>query len=665
MRFRLFIVGIAFLVSSILFLSVVAAQAGCANNDIFLKSDQENAHGASCLSGSSYTLPVSWGSIGTRSCFPPGNPTNVVIRLSANDNAHAEAPYESTAGYVDVCFGGLQCDTTNDPGDVCLYSLSGTNNAHIGTCANTNYPLKVYCRGSGGPVCGNGAVEGSEGCDDGNTANGDGCSSTCTVEGGPCHDPDARIAAPTASANCNVYGIPSNVSFRQSQPENNACFNYRWDIGDGVAFTTWNASYQYPAPGQRHITLTVTRRSDGETSMDERDILIVNQDLPQGSRFVCAKISDPQEGDVFNTTQYVLFSGNHSFAVEIQSSSGKLKCLAGDCPDCILLADSSGCAPGGQSNIDIPVGWGNLDDPQRWSELNFLWKFGDGQVYFNLSINGSIYHKLFARAGTYANKLTVMTASDASINGTDSVTIRVELAPGCHNGKRTFVDNLGNEFPTNVETSPGSGVSTFNQCGGLDGNPTTSGDNCCAGSEGWRCESDSSSANFNHCVRDLPPAFCSTIFSYGNYTTASDCTADLCGAAEPGGVTGIGCIIGSGRCRCAWNATFCISRCDVNCSFPKFGTPGSPVDCLKTYTQGPCVNQQFLLSWIASLAGMLPPTESAVSLGCVPGSRTYSCGRVAKLAFFTFRNVLGVVVLLIAFYLIMNRKKIGKRFSRG
>ena len=32
------------------------------------------------------------------------------------------------------------------------------------------------------PVCGNGALEGTEQCDDGNTANGDGCSSTCTTE---------------------------------------------------------------------------------------------------------------------------------------------------------------------------------------------------------------------------------------------------------------------------------------------------------------------------------------------------------------------------------------------------------------------------------------------------------------------------------------------------
>ena len=37
---------------------------------------------------------------------------------------------------------------------------------------------------SGGTLCGNGVIDGSEACDDCNTANGDGCSSICTVEAG-------------------------------------------------------------------------------------------------------------------------------------------------------------------------------------------------------------------------------------------------------------------------------------------------------------------------------------------------------------------------------------------------------------------------------------------------------------------------------------------------
>lgn len=677
MRIQVLAVGIAFLIMNFFSVLVVAQAGGCSPTDIFLKSSDENAHGADCGSGSSYTFPVSWGNIQTRSCLPPGNPRNVVIRLSSADNAHAEVPYGNATytldpSYIDICFGDLECDRTDDPVDTCMYSLSSTNNAHIGTCSNTNYPIKVYCSSASGgaPVCGNGVLEASEQCDDGNTANGDGCSSTCTNETSTCPDPVARMVSPPTTANCDVFGALANVSFRQSQPEDNTCFNYRWDIGNGVFFTTWNASYVYPTTGQRHITLTVTRIGDGMTSMDERDLLIVNTTGDNGIRFVCAKISAPQEGDVFNTTQYILFSGNQSFALEKYSEGGndKLRCLAGACPLCITNPDGTVDSPcPGQKQITLNTGWTDLDQPAAWSNLNFLWEFGDGQVYFNLSINGSIYNKLFARAGTYLNKLTVMIADDPSINGSDSVTIGVELAPGCHNGKRTFVDALGNEFQTNQETSPGSGVSTFNQCGGLDGNPATPGDNCCAGSEGWRCEDNPAAlGNYSRCVRDLPPGFCSMIFSCGNYSTQADCNADLCGAAEPGGVVGVGCIIGSGRCRCMWNTTIsaCVSRCDVNCSFPKFGTPGNPGDCIKTYTQGPCVNQQFVLSWVASLAGVLPPTESAASLGCVPGSRTYPCGRVARLAFFTLRNVIGVVVLLAAFYLIINRKKIAQRFGK-
>ncbi len=665
MRYRNVALGVGVFIFLIQFsFSVFAA---CAANDIFLKSNAENAHGATCSSGSSYSFPVSWGSNQLSSCNPPGNPTNVVIRLSADNNAHAELPTGTTSGYQDVCFGNLQCGTAPSPGYVCVYSLSDATNAHIGSCGF--YVNNVYCFGAGPPLCNN---NGS--CDPGeNNAN---CPGDCPGAG-TCPDPDADITAPPATAGCDVFGVTGDINFSQQQAKDDTCFDYLWNFGDGVTFTTWNATHQYGGTGQRTVALTVTRKNDGKVSRDEQQILIVDgrkDFVPQGTNFVCARISDPREGDIFNTSQYVLFSGNKSFAVEkYNNGNDKLKCKAGPCPDCVLNPDGSGassCSGSDNDILDIDNVKTNLDNDNGWQALNFLWEFGDGSRYYNLSINGSIYNKLFASPGTYLNKLTVLSAADSSVNGTDSVTIGVELAPGCYNNKKLFVDNLGNEFPTNTDTN-GDGISDFAQCGGLDGDPAITGDNCCAGSGGWRCygsdPADTDPVKRNHCAKDLPPGFCSGIFSCSNYSAQATCEADECGVRDNGGfVAPDGWVIVEGSCRCLWNSTtsICASRCNINQSYPKKGSPGVG-DCIKTYTQGPCVSGQFLLSWIASLAGINDPGGViAGALGCTADSKTYSCGRIAKLAFFTLKNVIAVIILLAAFYLIMNRKKIHKRFAK-
>jgi cysteine-rich repeat protein len=79
-------------------------------------------------------------------------PANLVVRLSSNDNAHAEK--KTSSAYigtgVDVCMGSLvceyregSCDTVNL--EECVGSLSeGDTNLHVGQCSK--YTTKICCR---------------------------------------------------------------------------------------------------------------------------------------------------------------------------------------------------------------------------------------------------------------------------------------------------------------------------------------------------------------------------------------------------------------------------------------------------------------------------------------------------------------------------------------
>lgn len=61
----------------------------------------------------------------------------------------------------------------------------------------------------GGPVCGNGIVEGCEQCDDGNTINGDGCSATCQIE------PPAATVGSLSDTRLTIARVPQKPTLRK------------------------------------------------------------------------------------------------------------------------------------------------------------------------------------------------------------------------------------------------------------------------------------------------------------------------------------------------------------------------------------------------------------------------------------------------------------------
>ena len=624
MRYEIFVIALI-----LLNVATVSAQLSCQDNEIFLLSSPENAHGANCTVGSLYNqsgVIKGWTSPSSTSRVCDGS--NLVIRLSpGSNNSHAEFP-SSNPSYENVCYGNMRCGTDPLFGP-CFYKLSSATNAHIGSCSSS-YPITVYCRdnlGSGSPI----------------------------TTGG-CPSPQASINLPLNKTSCDAYGSSTNVKFNQTQLQDDTCYNYQWDFGDGTQATTWETTHTYSSHGQKLVILTVSSKDGGKVSQDTREILVVAGN--PGDKFVCAKIRSPQQSNNFKTGEFALYSGNQSYALQV-NPGGQLKCLAGECPSKLKNPD------GTDSSTNIGAGgWGVANDENtKWGELSFIWEFGDGNVFKGDSYTGSSIDKAYASPGTYLTKLTVFLKNNPSLNnGTDNVTVQINLGPGCYNQRTLFIDTSGNQYATNAENAPGSGISTFAQCFGLDGDVNTESDNCCAGTQGWTCQK--SGPNINHCVKDASTLnFCSSIDNCGNYTTQADCNADLCGIVSSGGVTGDCRIIGTGSVHCFWN----LNRCSENASSQdacrgrgETFDPGA--DCIKNFTMTSCSANQFILSWVTSMFGVTPAQKAL--LGCTDGQKAYSCGRVAKLAFFTLRNTVGVIMLLIAFYLIINRKKISKKLQK-
>jgi len=77
--------------------------------------------------------------------------SNELLRLSDISNAHGD----TTGAYSEqICYGDLDCtfadtsigeDCDAGSNEFCIARLSSTTNAHVETCANTNYPLKLCC----------------------------------------------------------------------------------------------------------------------------------------------------------------------------------------------------------------------------------------------------------------------------------------------------------------------------------------------------------------------------------------------------------------------------------------------------------------------------------------------------------------------------------------
>ena len=141
------------LIIFILSINLTFVQAACSSDSqtILKLSAATNAHGA-IYSDSVYSTSIWYNTIfGTD--YTGASPhdcsaNNMVLRLSATTNAHAEGPTGITSSYTNVCYGNLQCtERTNtcDTGESLVATLSATTNAHLAS-DDSIFTNRICCK---------------------------------------------------------------------------------------------------------------------------------------------------------------------------------------------------------------------------------------------------------------------------------------------------------------------------------------------------------------------------------------------------------------------------------------------------------------------------------------------------------------------------------------
>ena len=213
---------LVFALIALVFYAGVAAAEDCTREDqeMFAIWSLTNAHGEA-YNQEIYPNKVcfydyfsdSYGFANPHTCVGSEDGDNTVLRLSGNSNAHAESPDFNTDGYVDVCYGdldcflapvGKNCNYTGDSDYCLIVSLTGETNAHIALtnysgmslcCASSAYSCLCDYDGTCEPwlgetpmncpdcfdyECGDGVIEGLEECDcDGGVTSCDWTVDTC------------------------------------------------------------------------------------------------------------------------------------------------------------------------------------------------------------------------------------------------------------------------------------------------------------------------------------------------------------------------------------------------------------------------------------------------------------------------------------------------------
>lgn len=115
-----------------------------------------------------------------------------IVRLSSEEDAHASAPDISLFDNP-ICVMAkdsskiVSCESVLYPGgcypeEVCVVSLSDIADAHLSSCEDTQFGVRICCKVEE-PVCGDGKIQNGEECDSGVLNGGDFCSQECKFVG--------------------------------------------------------------------------------------------------------------------------------------------------------------------------------------------------------------------------------------------------------------------------------------------------------------------------------------------------------------------------------------------------------------------------------------------------------------------------------------------------
>ena len=494
------------------------------------------------------------------------------------------------------------------------------------------------------------------------------------------------VANITNPKNKQIYFLEEKLNFTQKSYDTDDKFSFVWNFGDGKNLTGNNSNlssfnYSYSETGQKNIILKVTD-DRGAISVDRISILVVN------SPHILTYIDKPEFGKTYGRT--LDFDTSSSYAVETETINGcerRITCIAGKCPQ-----QTAGCPPcyaENSLNCPVPV----LNSPQGYNNLNFLWVFKkDGNNVGQKNANGDqgvAFTHSFPAIGFYIAELTVTLLSDSLVLSKTNSEFKVSFTePTCfiieNENDKKFISgsNIGDSYWVSESAVVNSEESCYDPIG-VDRNkePRTQ---CCP--ENYRCDLDSKKCVFEQIVQSCENfgTELECLAEDNHMQTASNELIDLIDKdpSFPGGCDYIN-LYGENcdqvvSCRCEWNSTAgtCNAVARHKIRTLEYVTPPKTWDfddtsseinniCLSsdlpkigkcvfdfTYTGNCLEGDEFIgRSWTADwVYGENPPASANVPDYCKEGSDTVSCEKTVRLPFFSFFNLIAVILILMIFY---------------
>jgi len=490
-------------------------------------------------------------------------------------------------------------------------------------------------------------------------------------------NPVAIIDEPLNGA---VYFTANIVSFNQSSYDIDDYIDYLWNAGDGTTksgdtkdYIDHNFTHSYVSSGNIDIALSV---SDNRGGVDYNSRTILVLDPVVSGKYVLANILKPVRDGVHNKLK-VSFDATGSYAVEYDAASGALKCLGGDCP--MTTAD-------GSKNI--------ADNGKRgdFSYLNFTWEFDepDSSLVNIGGINGQTFDRTFVTYDEHWAKVTVFLFDDAGITDEADTRFRTKLFDGCTRDGRFWLEN---GVPTDTVN--------IGKCQGIDG--FVGGIDCCPDEYNCTDSTDDGIPNPKCEFNTLMEEFCRTknIKRCNDYDNEPDCLNDLalcrvgitgedtdvcggdpvtgghidCGIPGSGSISTF--IVTTDNCTCEWDPVMgCYLEYDIT---PTVNSQSIIHTCTFSITAGPCIGNfmdvtkngditwdPFNIAEVKLNQGFATDLEAENWLNfncgldslCPSGTDSFLCGDdLLQLPFFTIKNFIIAVVLIIIIYFVINLRK--------
>ncbi|MBX4196328.1 hypothetical protein KW805_01950 [Candidatus Pacearchaeota archaeon] len=458
--------------------------------------------------------------------------------------------------------------------------------------------------------------------------------------------PFAHIEAPIHR---QVYFVNTQLDFKvMGSDAQGPIEGIEWTIEEEPGFSSSSATFThtFSSPGQKTVLVRI-KDSDGVWGEDQIAILVI------ASPGMLTYINKPNHHEiVVNESFKIDYSANDSYVLDAGSQScPTVTCLAGNCPQQTQNVPTS-CS--GSTQLSVTNG------PKGFNSLNFSWNFDDGHENVGDGVvEGTQTYGAPSRTFNDKKADLGLNYNNGALQSSASRVFTLLGKSQCMGGQFVVLTN-DEGFLLEKKSTADIGV-----CKGLDGLTGTQ-DDCCPGgqicsdvSEGSRC-----------ILSDY--AQCS------DYADAGTCTLDPAGVGDPeragsdgrlkdpsgndcGTTKSDGTIVQCNGCK--WKDTIeADDAVQTHCYLEKHYETSTKCayNCATQAAESECVNGLQSVSVTGDVSELSELcAQQGITPSCTSSSDSVPCGQAIALPFFSARNTIATIIIIVAiyvFYLILRKK---------